>query len=62
MGERLLGGHLRQARIVREEGVRELLARARGAGHNYANMLMVLLALEAWTEAYTRRVGAVRWH
>jgi len=60
--ERLLSGHLRQARIVREEGVRTLLARARGDKHNYAHMLMVLLALEAWTDAYTRRVGAVHWN
>jgi asparagine synthase (glutamine-hydrolysing) len=62
MGDRLLGGHLRQAGIVREEGVRALLARARDSGHNYASMLMVLLALEAWTGVYSGRVGAVHWH
>jgi len=61
MGDRLLGGHLRQAGIVREEGVRALLAHAGNPGHNYYLMLMVLLALEAWTDAYSRRVGAVHW-
>ena len=61
MGERLLGGHLRKAGLLREEGVRSLLARARDAAHNYASMLMALLALEAWTETYTRRVGAISW-
>ncbi len=61
MGDRLLGGHLRQAGLLREEGVRSLLGRARDAEHNYTSMLMALLALEAWTEAYTRRVGAISW-
>ena len=61
MGERLLGGHLRKAGLVREEGVRTLLTRARDTGHNYSTMLMVLLALEAWTDVYSRRVGTVSW-
>ncbi len=61
VGERLLAGHLRRAGLVREEGVRTLLARARDTGHNYATMLMVLLALEAWTDVYTRRVGVISW-
>jgi asparagine synthase (glutamine-hydrolysing) len=61
MRERLLGGHLRKAGLVREEGVRTLLAQATDPGHNYANMLMVLLALETWTDVYSRRAGAVSW-
>jgi len=61
VGERLLGGRLRRAGLVSEEGVRALLARAGDTAHNYASMLMVLLALEAWADVYERRVGAIGW-
>jgi len=60
-GDRLLGGHLRKAGVIREEGVRSLLDRSRAGSYNYTGMLMALLALEAWSEAYARRVGGVRW-
>jgi asparagine synthase (glutamine-hydrolysing) len=61
VGERLLGGRLHAAGLIREAGVRKLLARAGDASHNYSSMLMVLLALEAWADACERRVGALDW-
>jgi len=59
--ERLLTGHLRAAGLLRPAGVETLFGQARATGHNYAHMLMALLALEAWTDAYVRRVGPVSW-
>jgi asparagine synthase (glutamine-hydrolysing) len=61
IGERLLGGALQEAGILSRRGVRRLLDGAGSDARANHGMLMALVALESWAEAYQQRVGRILW-
>jgi asparagine synthase (glutamine-hydrolysing) len=59
VGERLLGGQLRDSGVIDPEGVRRLVRLHSQGAQNFSGVLMVLLALETWAEAYRSRLLSV---
>jgi asparagine synthase (glutamine-hydrolysing) len=61
VGDSILGGRLREAGVINPAGVGVLLKQQEAGQYNHNNLLMLLLVMEYWTEAYESRVGAISW-
>jgi len=61
VGDAILGGRLREAGVISPAGVGVLLKQQGTGQYNHNNLLMLLLVMEYWTEAYESRIGAISW-
>jgi asparagine synthase (glutamine-hydrolysing) len=61
VGDKVLGGHLREWGLIEPAGVIELMKRQSDSRHSYNNMLMLLLAFESWADVYHQRIGRITW-
>jgi len=61
VGDAVLDGRLREAGVINSKGVGALLERQAAGQYNYNNLLLILLVMEYWADAYESRIGAISW-